>query len=47
MELKKQIKIVQKKINRQGVQSIAAALSLKLLIAIGFLVVFCCCVLTL
>lgn len=40
MELKKQIKIVQKKINRQGVQSIAAALSLKLLIVIGFLVVF-------
>ena len=39
MDLHKEIKRLMKKINRQGKESIAAALSLKLLIAVGFFVV--------
>lgn len=37
MELSKEVKALLKKINRQGLKNILAALSLKLLIAIGFL----------
>lgn len=40
MELSREIKVLLKKINRQGIKNIAAALSLKLLIGIGFLAVF-------
>lgn len=39
MELSREIKVLLKKINRQGIKNIAAALSLKLLIGIGFLAV--------
>lgn len=39
MELEKKIKSMLKKINRQGIENIAAALSLRILIGIGFFVV--------